>query len=77
MTSPSSPIVMKENKQVIRKRKCIDFTMDDLVEDAEELDDKGFECKVVPDKNRSVPKRNCKKNVMYCDIFGSTRTNNQ
>ena len=39
--------------------------MDDLDNDAEETDDEGFESKVVPNTNRSVPMRNCKKNVVY------------
>ena len=65
LTGPSTPVAYIENKQCIRKRKCIDFTMDDLDNDAEETDDEGFESKVVPNTNRSVPMRNCKKNVVY------------
>ena len=39
--------------------------MDDLTKAAEESDDKGYESKVIPTTNRSVPTRNCKKNVVY------------
>ena len=58
-----TPIV--KNQPYIRERKPINFTMDDLNKAAEESDDKGYESKVIPTTNRSVPTRNCKKNVVY------------
>ena len=58
---------MKENKNYIRKRKPIDFTLDDLAKDAEECEYVDFESKVQPNSSRSVPKRNCKKTIMYRD----------
>lgn len=47
---------MKENPNYIRKRKPIDFTLNDLVEE----DDDSFSIDVQPSTSRSLPTRNCK-----------------
>ena len=62
-----SPVVMKENRNYIREKKPITFTMADLTKDAEEINDEEFKIvNVYPTEQRSVlPKRNCTKRVVY------------
>ena len=41
--------------------------MDDLAKDKEDCDDMEFKSQVQPTEIRTVPKRNCKKKIMYHD----------
>ena len=67
MVGSSTPKEMKENKNYVRKRIPINFTMNDLVKDSEENEDEAFISHVQPNTSRSVPKRNCKKKIVYHD----------
>ena len=68
----SSPEVMRENKEYIRQKRPINFTMADLEKDAEECEDKPFESHVQPSiSSRSVPKRNCNKKIVNAEIIES------
>ena len=49
---------MKENPNYVRKRKPINFTMDDL--EADEMKDDTFEINIDPGTTRTLPRRNCK-----------------
>ena len=56
--------IMKENRQIVRKRRKHDFKMDDLNDDAEEVEE--FKSKAKPTENRkSLPKRRSKENIQY------------
>ena len=50
---------IKENENYIRKRKPVDFTMDDLVEDMYYLEDEEEVYDVEPTSIRTQPKRHC------------------
>ena len=48
---------MKENQEYVRKRRPINFTMEDL---HEELEDDVFVSNTIPSTSRALPSRNCK-----------------
>ena len=57
---------MKENPNYVRKRKHINFTIADITEDTNENVDEDYKiANVGTSTSRSVPKRNCKKKVVY------------
>ena len=57
----ASPDVMKENQEFIRKRRPINFTLDDLENDEQDeaFDYQSFD--PIPSTSRALPSRNCKK----------------
>ena len=57
-SNPNPDDVMKENPNYVRKRKPINFTMDDL--EADEMEDDTFEINIDPGTTRTLPRRNCK-----------------
>ena len=68
---PASPDVMKENQEYIRKRRPINFTLDDLENDEQ---DETFEYQnfdPMPSTSRALPSRNCKKKIHYDDKSSS------
>lgn len=69
MSGLTTPDVMKENQNYIRKKKPVNFTMADLAADAEEENDEKFKiANVYPSEQRSLlSKRNCTKKVVYND----------
>ena len=76
-SNPSHPCLPNDNSTTayiknpnyVRKRKPIDFTIDDIAADAEGIDDKTIISNFQFDEKmtkRSLPKRNCKdKNILY------------
>ena len=50
-------IIMKENQEYVRKRRPINFTMEDL---HEELEDDVFVSNTIPSTSRALPNRNSK-----------------
>ena len=70
-TDPASPDVMKENQECIRKRRPINFTLDDLENDEQEetFEYKNFD--PMPSTSRALPSRNCKKKILYDDKSSS------
>ena len=60
----STNSIMKENRQIVRKSRKHDFTMNDLNDDAEEVEE--FKSKAKPiEKRKSLPKRRSKENIQY------------
>ena len=51
---------LNQGDKNIRKRKQIDFTMEDL-EQQDDEDDKEYSCDAKPNTSRIMPKRKCKK----------------
>ena len=69
---PASPDVMKENKEYIRKRRPINFTLADLENDQQE--DVAFEYQnfdPMPSTSRALPSRICKAKTLYNDKSSS------
>ena len=68
-SSPPNNVAYIKNQNYVRKRKPIDFTIDDIAADAEGIDDKTIISNFQFDEKmtkRSLPKRNCKdKNILY------------
>ena len=62
---PADNVVYIKNKNYVRKRKPIDFTIDDIAADAEGLDDKTIISNFQSTIRRSLPKRNCKEKNLY------------
>ena len=53
--------IMKENPNYVRKRKPINFTMEDL--EADQIEDEAFQINIEPGDGsitRNLPSRNCK-----------------
>ena len=65
--NPASPDVMKENQECIRKRRPINFTLDDLENDEQ---DEAFDYQnmdLMPSTSRALPSRICMKKILYDD----------
>lgn len=62
---------MKENQEYIRKRRPINFTLDDLENDEQDetFDYKNFD--PMPSTSRALPSRICRKNILYDDKYSS------
>ena len=63
----SSPEVMRENKEYIRKKRPINFTMADLEADIEEDYDAQYEINIPASSGavRKLPKRSCSKQIVH------------
>ena len=70
-TSPNPDDVMKENQEFVRKKRPINFTMEDLEQDKDlEVDE--FKTAAKPSTSRTMYDRTCNKNVIYqYDLNGS------
>ena len=68
-TSPND--VMKENQEYIRKRRPINFTLDDLENDKQDeaFDYQNFD--PMPGTSRALPSRICKEKILYNDKSSS------
>ena len=73
-----SPEIMKPNQEYIRKRRPNGFTSGDCDANIEDEDEE-FECNYHPTTSKSLPKRDCKKNVVYSETgnFEGNQTNDE
>ena len=73
-----SPEIMKPNQEYIWKRRPNGFTSGDCDADIEDEDEE-FECNYHPTTSKSLPKRDCKKNVVYSETgnFEGNQTNDE
>ena len=70
----SSPEVMRENKEYIRQKRPINFTMADLEADMEEENDAQYEINIPAASGavRKLPKRSCSKQIVYENMKDSS-----
>ena len=70
----SSPEVMRENKEYIRQKRPINFTMADLEADMEEENDAQYEINIPASSGavRKLPKRSCSKQIVYENMKDSS-----
>ena len=70
----SSPEVMRENKEYIRKKRPVNFTMADLEADMEEENDTQYEINIpaCPAAIRKQPKRSCSKEIVHENMKDSS-----
>ena len=70
----SSPEVMRENKEYIRQKRPINFTMADLERDLEEENDTQYEINIPASSGavRKLPKRSCSKPIVHENMKDSS-----
>ena len=62
---------MKENQEYIRKRRPINFTLDDLENDEQDEEFDYQNSDPMPSTSRALPRRICKKKSLYNDESSS------